>query len=319
MQTPMLTGRAALTAFSAQGYIYAVGGMGQSGVEHYDSVERAAILPDGTLADWQLVNSLNTERAWAGAALVNNRIYEVGGLNTTDAAVGSTVEYVDIARLGVPPDFGVSINNGSLFTNQTAVTLAISARPKTYMIQVSNDGGFSGAQWEPCVLSKPWTIVQYGNFIIPRVVYIRFKDTSGIVSGTYQDDIILDMAPPTGSISIIPSLANSQLEQNLRENTTSHPGREIRSSQVYSYTQYLPLIYAPPLRVTLHLTAQDDVSGVAAMMISDHASFTGASWEPFVPQKIWYGSSIYQAITVYARFQDYAGNVSETYTASYIP
>ena len=81
----------------------------------------------------------------------------------------------------------------------------------------------------------------------------------------------------------------------------------------------MPIIYAPPLRVTLHLSAQDDVSGVAGMMISDHPSFTGASWEPFVPKKIWYGSSMYQAITVYAKFQDYAGNVSETYSASYIP
>ena len=155
--------------------------------------------------------------------MINNHIYEVGGWNTTDAAVGSSVEYVDITRLGVPPDFGVTINNGSLFTNQTAVTLGISARPKTYMIQVSNDGGFYGAQWEPCVLSKPWTIVQYGNFIIPRVVYIRFKDTNGVVSGTYQDDIILDMTPPTGSISISPGTANSQLEQNLRQNTHLPP------------------------------------------------------------------------------------------------
>ena len=72
------------------------------------------------------------------------------------------------------------------------------------------------AQWEPCLLSKPWTIVQYGNFIIPLVVYIRFKDTNGVVSGTYQDDIILDIAPPAGSISVAPGTANSQLEQNLQ-------------------------------------------------------------------------------------------------------
>jgi hypothetical protein len=218
MLMPMLTIRYGLTAISAQGYIYALGGT--NNVEYSDSVERAAILPDGTLADWQFVDSMNTERAWAGATIVNNRIYEVGGLNITDAAVGSTVEYVDVARIGVPPDFGVTINNGSLFTNHTAVTLTISARPKTYMIQVSNDGGFYGAQWEPCVLSKPWTIVQYGNFIIPRVVYVRFKDIYGVVSATYQDDIILDMAPPTGSISISPGPANMQLEQDLEQKAT---------------------------------------------------------------------------------------------------
>jgi hypothetical protein len=168
-------------------------------------------------------------------------------------------------------------------------------------------------------LIKPWTIVQYGNFIIPRVVYIRFKDIYGVVSATYQDDIILDMAPPTGSISITPGSAFMQLEQDLPQDADSYAGGEIKSSQAYSYTVYLPIIYTPPPMLALHLTAQDDVSGVAGMLISDDPSFSGASWEPFVAQKTRYVTSLNQAITVYAKFQDYAGNVSQVYSATYTP
>jgi hypothetical protein len=71
--------------------------------------------------------------------------------------------------------------------------------------------------------------------------------------------------------------------------------------------------------VVLHLSAQDDVSGVAGMLISDDPSFSGASWEPFVVTKIRYVPSLNNPITVYARFQDYAGNISQVYSATYTP
>jgi hypothetical protein len=71
--------------------------------------------------------------------------------------------------------------------------------------------------------------------------------------------------------------------------------------------------------VTLHLTAQDDVSGVAGMMISNDPSFSGASWESFVTTKMQYLNSSNQAYKFYAKFQDYAGNESEVYSATYTP
>jgi NAD+ synthase (glutamine-hydrolysing) len=45
----------------------------------------------------------------------------------------------------VMAEYGFSINDGALFTNQVTVTLKIGARPYTPLMMVSNDGGFAGA------------------------------------------------------------------------------------------------------------------------------------------------------------------------------
>ena len=82
-----------------------------------------------------------------------------------------------------------------------------------------------------------------------RVVYVRYKDLGGNVSSNYQDDIILDVTPPVGSISVATSTVTST--------------------------------------VTLHLNASDDVSGVGAMRLSDSQSFSGATWQAYSTTVVW--------------------------------
>jgi hypothetical protein len=175
-------------------------------------------------------------------------------------------------------EYGATINEGALFTNQTAVTLTISARPGTTQMQVSNDGGFADAQWAPYTSRKAWTITQYGNYVIPRVVYVRYKDLDGNVSSNYQDDIILDVTPPTGTVSIIGATG----------------------------------LQAMASTVTLNLSATDDVSGVGQMLISNQPDFAGASWEAYATRRAW---TLGSNTAVYVRFRDNAGNVSQTYSA----
>lgn len=93
---------------------------------------------------------------------------------------------------------GVTINNGSLFTNATAVTLSITGQTGVMEMAVSNDGGFAGAAWEPCRATKDWMITSFGNSILPRTVYVRYRDAQGAVSSVVQDDIILDVTAPSG-------------------------------------------------------------------------------------------------------------------------
>ena len=111
--------------------------------------------------------------------------------------------YTDTINLDttVQPEYGLSINKGALFTNQITVTLTLSANPHTAQMMVSNDGGFAGAQWEPYATHKEWQITQYGAYVIPRIVYAKYKDTEGVISGVYQDDIILDVTAPNSSIT----------------------------------------------------------------------------------------------------------------------
>jgi hypothetical protein len=177
----------------------------------------------------------------------------------------------------IPTDYGLTVNKGALFTNKTAVTLTIGAKPGTTQIQVSNDGGFAGATWEPYTSQRPWEIEAYGRHILPRIVYIRYKDQSGEVSSIYQDDIVLDLQPPRGHV-------------------------EIAVAQILAGDDVL-----------LHLEADDDVSGVGEMLVSNQASFVGTSWQPFAPQLGW---DIGSGNTVYVQFRDNAGNISQTYLAT---
>jgi hypothetical protein len=205
-----------------------------------------------------------------------------GRFRDTAGNVSSVVSDTIELNTTVDPEYGLTINEGALFTNQTAVTLTISARPGTAQMKVSNDGGFAGAAWESYAIHKAWTITHYGSYVIPRVVYIRYKDVSGNVSATYQDDIILDVTPPTGSVSIV------------------GPGG-------------LSRLLATNSIVTLSLSATDDVSGVGGMLLSNTPDFGGASWEAYATIRIW---DLGNNNTVYVRFRDNAGNISQTYSAS---
>jgi len=151
------------------------------------------------------------------------------------------------------------------------------------------------------------------------VVYARYKDVNGNNSATFQDDIILDVTAPTGSVEIVPGVSQRGLQAVGMEAVLIQPVIT-RASNNYSYTVYLPLalndFFCPPTgaaNVTLHLSAQDDVSGVANMMISNLTSLNCATWEPYATTKVWYvpqGTTT----TVYVRFRDNAGNVSAAVT-----
>ena len=65
--------------------------------------------------------------------------------------------------------------------------------------------------------------------------------------------------------------------------------------------------------VTLNLGAQDDVSGVGGMMLSNQPDLAGGAWETYATRRAW---TLDDNRSVYVRFRDNAGNVSETYSAS---
>lgn len=212
-----------------------------------------------------------------------------------------------------PVDYGISINDGALFTNQTAVTLTMTAPPGTTEMTISNDGGFVGASWEPFTSQKPWSITSYGTYVLPRVVYAKFK-TYGQISGLYQDDIVLDVTPPTGAITITNPVSTSTSTGYAQ----SLPWISLPTTPLTG-TIYLPLIgdnSRPGYKmIGLALSATDDVSGVGEMMIANDATFTGSAWEPFTTSKNWWAPDAGNP-TVFVKFRDRAGNVSATYSVT---
>jgi hypothetical protein len=207
-------------------------------------------------------------------------------------------------------EYGLSINNGALFTNQITVELRLSAPALTPQMMISNDGGFAGATWEPYNSVRSWQITQYGSYVLPRTVYVRFKDASGNVFGPNQDDILLDVNAPTGSVEVLPALK-----------TGEEPTVQLGSETSANYIVFLPFVTdagacpaAGTVNVNLALSADDDVSGVADMMISNSPSFACAKWEKFSKTKAWKAFGKENA-PVYVRFRDNAGNVSSAYNS----
>ncbi len=80
----LLEGRFYLAAASHGGYLYALGGgggeLGDNNVP-LASVERAKINADGSLQAWQHHSYLTTPRRGLTAAIINERLYAIGGYN----------------------------------------------------------------------------------------------------------------------------------------------------------------------------------------------------------------------------------------------
>ena len=74
----MLTGRRALAAVTANGYIYVLGGVDKNG-RYVKEVEFARILANGKLDKWQKTSSLNQGRFYLAAVTSGGYIYAIGG------------------------------------------------------------------------------------------------------------------------------------------------------------------------------------------------------------------------------------------------
>ena len=148
----------------------------------------------------------------------------------------------------IPNEFTVTINKGALYTKDDDVTLTLYAPDGITHVQISNDGGFIGANWEDYQETIEWEIERFGNYVIPRIVYVRFTDPSGVIWGPYQDDIILDRIPPWGH------------------------------GHFHHHTDK---------RSTLKLTAGDDVSGIDRMRLSERQDFSGVDWVAYQTEVEW--------------------------------
>jgi hypothetical protein len=222
-----------------------------------------------------------------------------------------------------------SVNNGALFTNTPAVTLNLCA-PRVQQMILSNDGGFAGAQWESYARSKPWTITTYGQQVLPRQIYVRYRDEKNVIQ-TASDDIIYDPTAPSGQLLVnspIPSQvvaeAANQVQAADADGSFTVAGLTyLRQVNGVALAQPLPLVaprqgQANTGVVDLYLIAQDDNSGMAQMQLSENTDFTGAAWRSYAGLVEYNPSGDDGIKTLYARFRDSAGNVSMATQAGFV-
>jgi hypothetical protein len=65
-----------------------------------------------------------------------------------------------------------------------------------------------------------------------------------------------------------------------------------------------------------YLPPADSASGVTEMMISNNPDFGGAAWEPYGTSKPWILAQTSGLASVFVKYMDAVGNISETYVAT---
>lgn len=235
-------------------------------------------------------NSLFTGAVWESYATSSSLALSAGdGVKTVyikfrDPAGNTSLPTFDTITLDTTmPDGSVAINSGDGYTQTDAVTLTLAASDNLGVseMRVSEDPSFTGVSWEAYATTKAFTLsVGDGT----KSVYAEFRDDAGNVSGTVNDAITYDTAVPvSNSIVINSGDANTA--------TTS---------------------------VVLTLSSTDATSGVDQMMLSENATFIGASWEAYATTRSFTLSSGDGTKTVYAKFKDNAGNVSSNVSDSIV-
>ena len=123
---------------------------------------------------------------------------------------------------------GIKINKNDAYTAKRAVTLNIFSENANQMM-ISENSGFSGANWEDYAETKKWILPSGSG---PFTIYAKFKNSSGLISKIYSDDIspqpinpsitIADGSQYTASRDVLLTLSatGSNLQMKLSEDST---------------------------------------------------------------------------------------------------
>jgi hypothetical protein len=194
------------------------------------------------------------------------------------------------------PGYLLTIDEGALYTNSEMVDLryAWQSLDGVTQVQFSNDGAFPDgtdtSAWLPVDGGDPtypdWQLSTHGSYVLPRTVYARFKDNSGLIFGPIQDDIIYD--------PIAPEVVDLEI------NDQGQAG-----SSVAGMLKAISTTLA-----TVVVTATDDNSGVDAIQISNSADFSSYESYPVSGATTEVAWDLQPSATVFVRAIDRAGNLS---------
>jgi hypothetical protein len=227
---------------------------------------------DGT---WVAFNptTVVTLPAPAGEKRLDVRVRDAAG-NVSDT-VSTSVTYDP----DPPVLHEVSLEGGATYTPRTEVTVTVDAEGADQM-RVSNRGDYAGAAWQPFADAFAWNLPPGDGL---HTVFVALRDLAGNVAEG-QASITLDRTPPA-ALAVV-----------LDEGAT------------YSQTGVVDLV----------LSAIDTTSGLSEVELANEPGFNVSevlAWpagEPSVSRASWTLLEGEGLRTVYARFKDVAGNVSES-------
>jgi hypothetical protein len=177
-----------------------------------------------------------------------------------------------------PPTGEIAINDGAKFVNNSERIVSIQITSTDGKgIQLTNKPDFTDIKMEPFLpLVDNWVLDGEDG---PKTVFLRLRDEAGNFSNVLTASIILDRQPP------------QELDMLINE------GNEWLTN--------------PARKTSVQLTAK----GASHFMISEDPEFADVEWLPFKNVTAWVFSELEEEKTLYAKFKDPAGNISELVTA----
>ena len=220
--------------------------------------------------------------AYTGSKSIYAYVVDSGSASAGWSKKGTVTIIDDIT----PPIGTITINGGDETTNSTTATLTLSAEDSetgVSQMQFSEDGT-NWTKAETYSTTKDYTFADTTEGT--KTIYVKYKDAAGNWSDAASDTITLDITPPTS-----PTISIDE-----GGTTTS-------------------------LTIHLTLSAEDSISGISEMIISENLDFSGASWEAYnIAKEYTFTDTTSGTKTIYAKFRDNAGNetdaVSDTVTLS---
>ncbi len=264
-----------------------------AGSAHASDAGEVALLGDDLLWAGQVISgtpviidfAVEVESPPVGTQIVNTAYL---GTGTGNPAV---IEATSTCNLG----YGLSINDGALFTEVPTVTLryAWNVDDAITHVKFSNDRGFVPGEhtsdWLPVDPADPtlehWLLDTYGDLRMSRTVYARFRDSLGNQFGPIQDDIVFDPDVPavTGVEILEPDTGDA---------------RALAESEVI-----------------VRVTSSDSNTGVSVVQIAENAGFDGYLEFPVLGPTTDIPWTLEGSSYLYVRVVDRAGNVSEAASA----
>jgi hypothetical protein len=185
-------------------WYYVVGTFDGTNLRIYlNGIEKAVTSASGNISSYD-TNFLIGKMGASESYFFNGSIDEVAIYNRALSAAEIKAQYDAVITPAdtTPPTGSISINGGAAYTNNTSITLTLSASDNASgvsKIMVSNDPGFSGASWENYASTKAWTLSSGDG---TKTVYVKYKDAAENVSIVYSANITLDTISPVIAITL---------------------------------------------------------------------------------------------------------------------
>ena len=233
---------------------------------------------DGTYEiDGRQAGTYTTKFTKVGMISVGVRVTGRGGLDDTE-----TIS-IDVRKSPPAGESGVSIVEGSAFTNTKAVKLNLIWPAFATEARISNDGGFASSKTKTFIVAESidWELDDSVKGIFTKVVYVRFSGSEIDTTKTYSDDIILDTnAPVLESSSVVLGAGKVDLSLKATDDITGVDKVEIKNGVTTVTKDYKPKISVSEKELGMAVSS----SGVRKMGVSSiqiRVSDNAGNWSSY--------------------------------------